>query len=118
MTRPVDLLRKHGLALLLTAVAAWVLIDETLPAMAEGRAARSERRAAEERVEQARDEVHRSELWLRGVDEDAYLRERLVDDIERSPELTGPSVHKSAGAEEPADDSLAGDEAGDAAGAR
>ncbi len=90
MDRFALVVRRYGLALLLTAALVGLFFGSTLPALAEWRQRVGERAAVEESVERQREDVRRRELWLRGAEQDPMIRERLLDARERSPDLTGP----------------------------
>lgn len=92
MRRLVDMLSRHGLAVLLAGAAVCLYIGATLPALEARADIRARRRAAEADVDVQRQAVRQAELWLQGSHEDPMLIERMRDSLELSPELVGPRV--------------------------
>lgn len=87
-----ELLRRHGLAVLLVAATLWIFVGSTLPALEE----RARLRRLGEQVETARalraGLVAEHEQLLQGAEDDPQIRARLQDGLLRSPALAGPRI--------------------------
>jgi hypothetical protein len=92
MARLPDPLRRHGVALALTAAAVWVFIGATLPALEERTLQRRQAEAAELQRSDRADQVRRHELLLQASLDDPMVQERLSDGLRLSPALAGPQV--------------------------
>jgi len=92
LPRPLWLLKRHGLTLLLTAALVAVYIFQTVPALQERAQLRAARAEAEARLVRQRAALQQGSLWLRGADDDPFVRERFLDAYRRSPEVPGPYV--------------------------
>lgn len=87
-----ELLRRHGLTLLLVAAMVLLYFTQARPAFAKRERLREERARQEQLLEQDRAELRRLELWRDHMDDDELLRERALDELRRSPERTGPVI--------------------------
>jgi hypothetical protein len=92
LPRPVWLLKRHGLTLLLTAALVAVYVLQTVPALQERAQLRAARAEAEAELQRQRDALQQGSLWLRGASTDPFVRERFLDAYRRSPEVPGPYV--------------------------
>ena len=86
------LIRRLGLTVLLVGALVSLFTATTLPSLRERDRARTARARAEDDVAWRRRAAQQRELWIRGATEDAFVQERLLDVLERSPELPGPRL--------------------------
>ena len=98
------ILQRHGLSLLFTAALVYVFVTATVPALRERRELRQRRARTEIQLSEYGRAVEQRELWIRGVQEDPYLKERLLDVHERSPALPGARTIRTSTTEDSAEE--------------
>jgi hypothetical protein len=101
MDRWVGLVRRYGLAVLLTAGMAWIFFSATLPALKKHVDVHAVKALEEQRRQALQREVRYQEDWLEGLATDPLLRKRLMDTRILSPDVTGPHVVTDTDPEEP-----------------
>ena len=92
MHRFAGILRRHGLTLLLTTAMVVLYLRQTMPAVHERNALRSQRISSEAELGERKRALNEGLLWLRGAAEDPFVRERFRDAYTWSPDLQGPRV--------------------------
>jgi len=92
MRRVTGLLRRHGLTLVLTGALVALYFGETVPALKQRATLRARRAGAEAQLMQQRQQLHEGLLWLRGAEDDPFVRERFQDAHTWSPDLPGPRI--------------------------
>jgi hypothetical protein len=101
MDRWVGLVRRYGLAVLLTAGMTWIFFSATLPALKKHADVRGVKAIEKQRLEALERDVRYHEDWLEGLATDPLLRKRLMDTRILSPDVTGPHVVTDTDPEEP-----------------
>lgn len=92
MARLMDLLRRQGLAVLLTSAVLWLFLTATVPALRARTHMRRERVLAEEQLQRARWDAERAERLHEAASSDPLVQERLADSLRLSPDVPGPRV--------------------------
>ncbi len=87
-----EILRRHGLTLLLTSAMVVLYLRETMPAVHEHNALRARRVQAEAELALRKQALSEALLWLRGATEDPFVQARFRDAFNHSPDLNGPRV--------------------------
>ncbi len=86
------MLGRYGLALLLTAAMAWILVRSTLPAIEQKERVRSALLEKEAHVQARRQESSRLESYAEAIQHDPLLRVRVAELERLSPAIPGPIV--------------------------
>jgi hypothetical protein len=92
MRRITGLLRRHGLTLVLTGALVSLYFNDTVPALRERAQLRARRAGAEAQLTHQRQQLDEGLLWLRGSEDDPFVRERFQDAHTWSPDIPGPRV--------------------------
>ena len=106
-----ELLRRHGLTLLLLAAMLTLVFTQLRPALAEKSRLQSARAAEEEALQLERDGVRRLEVWHENMADDELLRARALEELQRSPAQTGPVLVPAPDERPPEDGGLPDSEA-------
>jgi len=84
------MLRRQGMALLLTLAAVYVFVTSTLPAIREREVMRGLRVAEQTELERLRRQVQVLEQLMDALERDPLVHERLMAAQRLSPDVTGP----------------------------
>ncbi|GJM21180.1 MAG: hypothetical protein DHS20C15_10950 [Planctomycetota bacterium] len=96
-----QLLRRHGLTLVFVAALVGLYLTQTRPALALRAELRAQRADAERELQHELDNVRRVELWRSGIQNDELLRERALDDLQRSPDRRGARILPRVSGDQP-----------------
>ena len=102
MSDSLGLLRRHGLTLAFVAALVALYVTQTRPALALRAELKAQRASAERALQDELNEARRLELWRSGISNDELLRERALDDLQRSPDRRGVRIVTPAPGEDEA----------------